>query len=231
MSTARKSKHAREVCGEFFGTATALRDRCREILDCYPQTHERKHVQLNEKDALFFVELMRSSVPVDRVWRTTSEGQLGRHVRFEYLDGSSELVGWSQACGAPKSMKSAVSNAMRFASAASSMELLSRFFSSPGPWRCQKSGVFISQRGGFEGEKAHVHHEGVEWSVIRDMWLEKQCISIDDVPVREGFDGRGYEMTPGDLRESWRRFHDQHARLVVVSKSWHESHHASQRSQ
>jgi len=98
------------------------------------------------------------------------------------------------------------------------------FFSSPGPWVCQKSGAFISPSGGFEGHRYHVHHDGKEWAAIRDEWLKEVGITLDDVPIEPQFE-RGYQMKDGPLKESWVRFHEAHASLVVVSQLWHEKHH------
>ena len=226
-SNTRKSKHAREICGELFPTAKAIRSRCREILDQYEQTTECPDVEMSDDHTRFFVELTSPGMPVVKACKSTSDGQMGRHVRFFYRNGTTELIGWSNSCGSPPSRKSEANAAMRFESSKTSRDVISRFFSGRGPWRCQKTGDFISISGGFEGEFCCVHHDGEEWSSIRDAWLADERISIEDVAIEEAFDGRGCQMKPGPLRDSWRRFHDLRANLVVVSQSWHKKHHAS----
>lgn len=229
-STLRKSKHARTICGEFYPTAKSLRERCRWILDQYPQTKAAPDVRLNDVHTMFFVELLSPSVDVAAAYKSTSDGQIGRHLRFVYTTGLSELVGWCDACGSPPKYASEASDAMRWESSKKSRDVAAAFFSSPGPWVCQKSGAFISPSGGFEGHRYHVHHDGKEWAAIRDEWLKEVGITLDDVPIEPQFE-RGYQMKDGPLKESWVRFHDTHASLVVVSQLWHEKHHKECRAQ
>lgn len=229
MATAkpRKSKHARTVGGEFFPTAKALRERCRIILDQYRQTKEAPEVEISLEHMRFFVDVIRPVRAVAFAYKSTADGQLGRHLRFEYEDGSSELVGWSDACGSAPNRRADATAAMRFESSKLSRDVLVEFFASPAPWLCQKSGVHISMSGGFDGELCCVHHDGEEWAAIRDAWLEQEGICLEDVPTEPHFDGRGQQMPAGAFRDSWRSFHDSRAKLVVVSRSWHKRHHAS----
>lgn len=229
-SATKKSKHAREICGKWFPTSKAIRQRCRDILDEYAQTHANREIILSRCHTEFFVSLIKPVGQVRRAFRSTSEGQIGRHLRFEYEDGSSELASWNDACGSPPKYKKEASDAMRFESDKSSRDLVATFFSCPPPWKCQKSGQFVSRRGGFEGDLAHVHHDGIEWAAIRDAWLQSESITLNDVPIEKHFDGRGYQMIKGSLTDSWRHFHDSVANLVVVSQRWHIEHHAQERA-
>lgn len=230
-SQPRKSKHAREIGGEFFPTAKAIRDRCRHIFDQYVQTADMPNVKINEEHMRFFVELVRPSMAVVEAYKSTSDGQLGRHLRFLYEDGSDELVGWISACGSAPNRRADANAAMRFESSKLSRDILASFFSARPPWLCQKSGVHISQSGGFDGHLPHVHHDGQEWATIRDEWLALVGMSLEEVPTEPHFDGRGNQMPAGDLRDSWRQYHESRASLVVVSKSWHETHHANNRKE
>ena len=229
-ATPRRTKHAREILGEFYPTAKALRKRCQEILDQYRQTTAAPDVLLSGEHAAFFVELLQPEGAVSAAYKSTRDGQLGRHLRFVYEDGLSDLVSWNNACGSPPKQAAEASNAMRWESSKLSVDVACKFFSAPWPWLCQKSGVYVSQAGGFEGERYEVHHDGKEWSCIRDEWLEAEGITLEQVPIEPQFGGGGYQMQPGALRSSWVRFHAEHAKLVVVSLSWHKQHHGNCKS-
>jgi hypothetical protein len=67
----------------------------------------------------------------------------------------------------------------------------------------------------------------MQFSQIRDLWFKSTGINPEGVPLKDLFDGGGYEVSDGEIRDSWRAFHAEKARLVVVSEKWHHEHHAS----
>ena len=62
------------------------------------------------------------------------------------------------------------------------------------------------------------------------MWLLDVGVLPEQLPLMDLFDGGGYTISPGPLRDSWREFHKRHATLVVVSQQWHIEHHAQERA-
>lgn len=232
----RKTQYACDILGEYFATATELRARCRELLDKYLVAPCAAEQPMQEDDAAFFVELVRlrdaSRVPtgcyVRRVFRGSREGQVGRHVLFEYSDGSLDMIGWSKLCGGQPASATVASNAMRQSIKPQMQKAYVEFFQGHESGTCPKTGVAISAAGGWHGDDAVVHHDGLSFSEIRDAWLLQNGLTLEQIPLKDLWDGGGYEVAPGELCDSWKRFHRERAALAVVSATWHREHHRAE---
>ena len=234
----RKTQYACEILGEYFPTAAVLRERCQQILDRYLSEPCYQEHRMADEDAAFFVELVRlrdpSRIPagcyVSGVIRGTRQGQVGRHLLFEYSDGTRDMIGWSKLCGGPPACSTRASDAMRQSIKQQMLMAYAEFFDGRGSGVCPKTGRTLSVTGEWCDDAAVVHHEGMAFSEIRDAWLATNGLILDQLPLKDLWDSGGYELAPGALCESWQRFHKDNATLVVVSRRWHEDHHLTQRT-
>jgi len=219
LPVAKTTEYACDILGEYFANATSLRMRCREIIDKYLFEGCAEELEMSLDDAAFFVELVRlrdgsrmpASTYVRHVLRSTRDGQVGRHVVFQYGDGSRDMIGWSKICGGRPASRGVAINDMREAV------------------RQQMQEAYFAGCGAV-GDDAVVHHDGMPFSEIAELWLRDVGMTPEQLPVMDLFDGGGYTLAPGPLRESWREFHKRHATLVVVSRQWHIEHHAQERA-
>ena len=230
-----KTKYACDILGESYPTAVALRSRCREIIDRYTDPRAGLEQELAGEDHDFFVEFVRlrdaSRIPkgtyVRRIVRCCRDGQIGRHIRFEYGDGSTDMIGWSKLCGGRPATFTQVSNAMREAVRDQMQSAYTGFFRGSNSGVCPKTGTAISYTGEFYGDRAVVHHDGLSFAELRDLWFERVGKKPDELTLRDIFDGGGHTLADGEDRDSWRAFHAGNANLVVVSETWHMQHHAA----
>lgn len=228
-----RTRYACEICGEYFPTADSLRRRCREIIDSYLKPGCGDEEQMTDEHAAFFSDLVwmrdRTRIPQGthllRVVRCCRDGQRGRHVRFDYANGYSDMIGWSKMCGGPPATLTVVSNAMRETIRQQVHAAYVAFFDGRDTAVCQRTGVDVSYSGEF-CDRAVVHHAGMSFADIRDAWLRQMNISIESIPLKDMWDGGGHVVADGVLCESWKRFHSEVAVLEVVSERWHMSHHA-----
>lgn len=232
----RATRYACEINGECFATAKSLAARCRVIIDKYLYPHCPLDAEMTEDDAAFFVELVRlrdsARIPcgsyVRKVFRSHREGQIGRHVRFLYGNGEADMIGWSKLCGGRPCDLATVSGALRETVRQQCQLAYARFFDG-GPYAvCPKSGLTIGVTAEMCDDAAVVHHDGLQFDELRDGWLASQAITILDIPIKDLWDG-GCEVAPGRLADSWKAWHHEHARLIVVSSRWHLEHHADKR--
>lgn len=246
----RRTKYATEINGEVFPNGDALRDRCRLILDKYIWGGCPNDVSLDDDDASFFIALVRLRDParipagdyIADVCRTTREGQVGRHLAFFYGSGTKDMIGWSKLCAGKRKKPQQVTDAMRQAVASQMMRAYSSAFGKSGfsvdelgnisidagIAVCPKSGRTLSPTGEYADDSAVVHHDGVSFSELRDIWLESSGYTLDALPIVD-LELGGSSIAPGDASDSWQAFHAMNANLVVVSKKWHDEHHASER--
>lgn len=236
MGVARKAtKYAVDINGEIFQSGEALRDRCRLLLDKYIWAGCPHDVSLDDDDASFFISFVRIRDPrripegdyVADVCRTTRDGQVGRHLAFFYGSGTKDMIGWSKLCTGKRGRPQQATDAMRQAVAAQMMRAYSSAFAGQIA-QCPKSGRTLSVTGEYADDTAVVHHDGVSFSELRDIWLDSTGYTLACLPVVELEIG-GCSLAPGDALESWQAFHARHAILVVVSKRWHDEHHAEER--
>lgn len=233
----RKTDYACEILGQYFATASALRIHCRMIIDKYLGDDCLPEEPMSVDDASFFIALVRLRDPdripvstyVRRVVRCCRLGQIGRHVRFDYGDGTRDLIGWSKICGGKPASFSQISNAMRQSILPQMLAAYSSFFCETQSRICPKSGVAISCANDILGEEAIVHHDSVTFAEIRDMWFREMNITPDQLHLKDLWDSGGYELADGPMCESWQKFHKEVATLVVVSARWHKEHHGKSR--
>ena len=235
----RKTQYACDILGEYFSTASELRARCRQLLDKYLVSPCSEEQLMGEDDSAFFVELVRlrdpSRVPagcyVRSVLRGSRDGQVGRHVVFEYSDGTRDMIGWSKLCGGQPAGLTVASNAMRQSIKPQMQAAYVEFFQGRDFATCPKTGRTLSATGEWCDDSAVVHHEGMSFAEIRDAWLAENNVAADQLPLKDLWDGGGHELAPGPLCDSWKEFHREMATLTVVSSRWHSEHHVSERKQ
>jgi hypothetical protein len=137
------------------------------------------------------------------------------------------MIGWSKLCGGPPATFTQVTNALRESIRDQMQAAYTAFFKGRSSGACPYTGIELSYTGEIHGDRAVVHHDGMQFSQIRDLWFQSTGIKPDGVPLKDLFDGGGYEVSDGEIRDSWRAFHAEKATLVVVSEKWHHEHHAS----
>lgn len=249
----RKTQYAVEINGELFSNGESLRSRCRSLIDKYLWAGCPNEVLMDECDSSFFIELVRLRNPgrieahgyVRDVVRTTRQGQVGRHVCFVYGDGVVDMIGWSKLCAGEKKTSQKVNDALRQAVAKQMARVYATTFEASATHVCTrtgelsvttgsrivvcpKSGRRLSVTGEFADDVGVVHHDCTSFSDIRNAWMEQHGYTWDSVPLLDVQEG-GTTVAPGDIRDSWEAFHAMHASLIVVSKRWHDAHHADER--
>jgi len=249
----RKTKYAIEINGICFASGESLKRHLREIIDSYLWHSCPDDVSMNDDHASFFIELVRLRDPhripagqyIKDVVRTTREGQVGRHVCFIYGNDQRDMIGWGGLCSARKPLRQAANDALRQAVCKQAARVYAMAFdgthvdmvSDTGELvirggnkicTCPKSGVRLSSTGEFADDVGVVHHDGIPYAEIREAWMAEHGHSHESLPLIERQEG-GWGLAPGDVRDSWEAFHAIHADLVVVSKKWHDQHHASER--
>lgn len=235
----RKTQYACDILGEYFPTAARLRERCQQILDRYLSEPCYQEHRMAEEDAAFFVELVRLRDPlrvpagcyVRRVIRGARQSQIGRHLLFEYSDGTRDMIGWSKLCGGPPACATRANAAMRQSIKPQMLSAWAKFFDGREYGVCPKTRRTISATGSWCDDSAVVHHEGIPFAQIRDAWLHQNKLTANQLPLKDLWDAGGYEIATGELCESWKQFHEQMATLLVVSSRWHAEHHVAERTQ
>jgi hypothetical protein len=248
----RKTKYAIEVNGIHFTNGESLKKFLRELIDCYLWDGCPSEVSMSDEHASFLIELVRLRCPsripegqyVKDVLRTTREGQVGRHVCFVYGNGERDMIGWTGLCSSGKSPRHAANDALRHAVWSQTSRVYSKAFAgtqteTEGDWLtsilsssricvCPKSGLRLSETGEFADDVGVVHHDGMPYADIVKAWMDQYGHTHETLPLVELQIG-GWRLEAGDIRDSWEAFHAMHAELVVVSKKWHEQHHAEER--
>lgn len=235
-SQQRTTKYAIEINGEVFSNGAALRARMQQILDKYIWPGCPPDVSLEDDDASFFIELVRSRDPgrvpegdyIKDVARTTREGQVGRHLMFVYGSGERDMIGWSKLCAGPRKRAQEVSDAMRQSILPQMLAAYARAFQFSQVIICPKSGLRLSTTGEFADDTAVVHHDGTSFASLRDEWMQLHEYAEENIPIADRHVG-GCEVAPGNVRDSWQAYHALNSTLVVVSKKWHDEHHVEER--
>lgn len=237
MGVARKAtKYAVDINGEIFQSGEALRRQCRKILDQYIWPGCPREVSLSDDHASFFICLVRIRDPqrlpsgdyIADVCRTTRERQIGRHLVFVYGSGNRDAIGWSQLCAGKKKKPQLVSDAMRQTIYKQMMKAYAIAFEQSEVIVCPMSGVRLSVTGEHADDVGVVHHAATSFSDLRDEWMRSFGYSAEDICLIDREVG-GSIMAHGDQSESWQQYHQANANLVVVSKRWHDEHHAEER--
>ena len=230
----RRGYHS-AVLGEFFPTAKSLLQKCREILDAYMDPAWGLNAELNSTDANFFYELVMKRDPerikrhggLRAAYRSHRFGVLGRHLKFVYEDGFEDLIGWSKMVSHTGSDGARVTSCMRDAIREQIEQALDSFLGDNGYGYCPMSQRLINRSGLGCEDKAIVHHEGLSFSNLRDLWLAWHGMEMKDVVlVSRGAVG-GSRIADPRMESSWQEFHVQNSKLVVVSDKWHKEHHTN----
>lgn len=234
MKGIRKTRYAIEINGNMFPNGRALQNACRDRLNKYLWPGCPAEISMEDDDAGFFISLVRSRDPgriekqgyVKDVVRTTREGNVGRHLCFIYGNGVRDMIGWSKMCAGAKKNRQLVNDALRHVVACQAQAEYARAFSA-GVAVCPKSNVTLSSTGEFAADSGVVHHDGKTFAEIRDEWMRLNGLTYDDISIVEREEG-GVSLTAGDVMDSWSAFHAKESNLVVVSKRWHDEHHAAE---
>ena len=114
-----------------------------------------------------------------------------------FMDGSSKLVSWRKAAELPKHP--------RLVDAAMRHEI---------SW----------QLAPFRKDGCHVHHE-IPFAQIARGWLGEMRLTSEQVKLESALDGQGRRFSDRALAESWKAYHQKHAKLVSLSIDEHKSVH------
>lgn len=210
-------------CGTNWGTKKNLEAECKRRLGAYLPDDV---VPLTSEDARWFLQLIEERHPevaqllsrdANGVELYRRDGQWSNHLRIRYTNGEMSPFSW-KCCvtGRPKTAKEAASSAMRAAVAYQAIEAKSLAFLERLLVECPMSGELVG------ADDAEVHHV-VEFSVLRDAWLSRGGLAIEDIVVCDSRNG-GREMACPAQIASWVAYHEEHAELVVVCKKWHGEH-------
>lgn len=235
--TQRKTSYAIEICGELFPNGAALKSRARSILDRYIRRGGPIEERLSDDDAEFFIQLVERRDPariahgdfVSEAYRTTREGQVGRHLLFVFFSGKRDFIGWAKLCAGGKTTTQQVLDAMRQSVRSQVLDFECSTYRLSPYSKCPKTGRDISTSGEWGTDLSVVHHDGVPFRQIAAEWFDLECVDPDDVPLLDCEFG-GALIAPGRLLDSWQTYHLSRAVLVVVSRKWHEEHHIEERS-
>jgi hypothetical protein len=230
----RRGYHS-NVLGEFFPTAKSLLEKCRNILDSYMDPALGLEAEMNVTDSNFFYELVMKRDPerIEKhgglfgVYRSHRFGVPGRHLRFVYEDGSEDMIGWSKMASPVSGIEAKVTRCLRDSVRDQIEEAIDLFLSGDCCRHCPMTGVKIGRSGSGCEDKAIVHHEGMSFSNIRDLWLAWHGIELKDIVLRSKGTEGGSRIADANLERAWQQFHREQSKLVVVSEQWHIKHHST----
>lgn len=212
-----------KIRGAFYPTYRAVKAEALRRLDKYAG---KAPENLSDDDADWFVHLIREMHPyadeklskrVVGVRRYNRYGVNGNNLMLMYEDGSALPFSWNKCCkGKSSSDAASVKSALRAAVADQTSAVMDVAFASSETIVCPMSGEVVRR------SEAHVDHAPPKFADLVQAWLIDRDIAIDAVPLADDPQG-GQVIAAGDEKESWRRFHEQHARLRVVSARWNTS--------
>jgi hypothetical protein len=218
-----------KIRGVYYPTFRSVRAEIKRRLSAYPVGGPK---DFTADDVDWFVHLIREmhpyaseklSKPVAGIRKYNRYGHQGDNLLLIYADGSSKPFSWNKCCKGKKSSDGvSVKTALRAAVAYQTSAVMDAAFANSETIVCPMSGEVISRL------SAHVDHAPPKFADLVQAWLTDRGIQLDDVALDDDPQG-GQLLAPGEQRDSWIRFHEQHAVLRVVDAKWNTS--AEARSQ
>jgi hypothetical protein len=211
-----------KIRGVYYPTYRAVRAEIKKRLAKYPLPDQA----ISDEDVEWFVDLIREMHPyadeklskrVVGIRKYSRLGASGDNLMLLYADGSSDPFSWNKCCKSKRSSDgTTVKNALRTAVQDQTSAVMDRAFLGAEEILCPMSGERIAR------QAAHVDHAPPRFAELVQAWLAHHGIAIDDVPLADEPHG-GAVVAAGEMLDSWRSFHEQHAVLRVVSARWNTS--------
>jgi hypothetical protein len=134
-------------------------------------------------------------------------------------DGSKIDFSWKICLDAKlPSLRSDVLFALREAIALQTMEFKGRMFAGQPLIPCALTGALVAI------DKCHVDHIAPDsFENLVERWLETEGLSYEEVRLGASPDGYSKQMIDPLQRAGWRQFHQQHAKLRILSTPAHLS--------
>jgi len=212
-----------KIRGVYYPTYTAVRADIKRRLAAYPVGGPK---ELTPADVDWFVDLIREmhpyaseklSKPVVGIKKYNRYGHQGDNLMLIYADGSAIPFSWNKCCkGKSSSDACSIKSALRAAVQDHTSAVMDQAFRDVHMIECPMSGELI-HRG-----DAHVDHAPPKFADLVNLWLIDMGLQLEHVPLADDPQG-GAILPAGDVRLSWRSFHERHAVLRVVSAKWNTS--------
>ena len=217
-----------KIRGVYYPTYTSVRAEIKRRLSAYPIGGPK---DLTPDDVDWFVHLIREmhpyaseklSKPVAGIRKYNRYGHQGDNLLLVYVDGSCSGFSWNKCCkGKASSDSTSIKNALRAAVRDQTSSVMAEAFRDRDMIVCPMSGDLIRR------SEAHVDHAPPAFADLVMLWLIDMDMRLDDLPLEDDPQG-GAVLPEGRVRSSWRRFHERHAVLRVVSARWNTSVEARQ---
>lgn len=212
-----------KIRGVYYPTYTSVRAEIKRRLYAYA-IGGPKH--LSQDDVDWFVSLIREmhpyaseklAKPVVGIKKYNRYGHQGDNLMLIYDDGSSMPFSWNKCCkGKASSDTVSIKSALRAAVQDQTSAVMDAAFRDREVIVCPMSGELVNR-----GE-AHVDHAPPRFADLVALWLMDAGLELEQVPLADDPQG-GAALPAGDVRSSWRKFHERHAVLRVVSARWNTS--------
>jgi hypothetical protein len=205
-----------KIRGVYYPTYRAVRTEIKRRLSAYPVGGPK---DLTADDVEWFVHLIREmhpyaseklSKPVAGIRKYNRYGHQGDNLLLIYADGSVMPFSWNKCCkGKLSSDSHSVKAAFRDAVKDQTSSVMFDAFSDTEEIKCPCCGEMIRR------EQSHVDHMPPEFADLLGAWLIDHDLTIDQITLADDPQG-GARLPVGWLRDSWRFFHERHARLRVI---------------
>jgi hypothetical protein len=205
-----------KIRGVYYPTYRSVRA---EVLKRLGKYTSKAPEDLDADDSAWFVDLIREMhpyadkklcKPVAKVRRYNRYGVNGNNLLLMYEDGSSCPFSWNKCCkGKLSSDAHSVKAAFRDAVKDQTSSVMFDAFSEAEEIKCPCCGEMIGR------DQSHVDHMPPEFADLLGAWLIDHDLTIDQITLADDPQG-GARLPVGVLRDSWRFFHDRHARLRVI---------------
>jgi hypothetical protein len=205
------------VCGEFFKTKAAIRERVRSILYAYPTG-----TRVSSKDSAFLLELLHNHPNAEEkigcgveAFEVRQESSISRCFYLIRIDGSTENFSYEKLLSPPTRL--AVFKAvcrtlvyrqvLRFKSAH-----FRQHAREDGRVQCPITRKWIMQ------EEAHVDHIPPDtFAKLLANFTAQYDIDAEKIEIQDSGSSIGKTFADADLTENWMRYHEMNAKLRVVS--------------
>lgn len=212
-----------KIRGVYYPTYRSVRAEIKRRLGAYPVGGPK---DLASDDVDWFVHLIREmhpyaseklAKPVVGIKKYNRYGHQGDNLMLVYADGSSLPFSWNKCCkGKASSDAVSIKSALRAAVQDQTSAVMDAAFFDRDTVVCPMTGELINR-----GE-AHVDHAPPKFADLVSLWLIDMGLQLEQVPLADDPQG-GAVLPDGDVRSSWRNFHERHAVLRVVSARWNTS--------
>jgi hypothetical protein len=148
--------------------------------------------------------------PVVGIKRYNRYGHQGNNLMLMYDDGSALAFSWRKCCkGKASSDAHSVKSAFRDAVRDQTSAVMADAFSHSATINCPICGESVRR------DQAHVDHMPPEFQDLLSAWLIERDLTLEQVTLADDPQG-GAVLPDGMTRDSWREFHQRHARLRVL---------------